>query len=448
MGNNWNVDSWRNKVGLQMPTYTDEKELNEVLTELKSLPPLAFAGEVRSLRADLAKVAHGKAFLLQGGDCAESFKEFSAEYVKGTVSLIFKMAVVLMYGTGLPVVKVGRLAGQFSKPRSSDTETQNGVELPSYRGDIINSVPFSAEARKNDPQRMLRAYNQSAQCMNLMRAFCTGGFADIHNIHKWNSSFVDGQNNERYRDLVNDIDRGIKFMDSMGLNSSTSSNLAVTTLYTSHEALLLPYEEALTRKDTITSEGKDWVNTSAHMLWIGERTRQLDGSHLEFMRGIINPIGCKISDTMTPEDLITLIDILNPDNIPGKLTLITRFGANKIEDYLPALVEKVKTEGRHVIWSCDPMHGNTESASGYKTRKFENIVKEIASFVKVHKEKGTHPGGIHLEMTGANVTECVGGSYQVTEGELSDRYHTHCDPRLNHNQALEIAFWLAEAFNS
>jgi 3-deoxy-7-phosphoheptulonate synthase len=410
---------------------------------LRAMPPLVFAGEARRLKTLLGSVAKGDAFLLQGGDCAESFREFHADSIRDTFRLILQMAVVLTFAGGRPVVKVGRVAGQFAKPRSEATETQNGVTLPSYRGDNINGQEFDAAARTPDPERLMRAYSQSASTLNLLRAFAGGGYADLQNIHRWTVGFVeDSPLGARYRELTDKISESLTFMAAVGVTSDSHPDLKRVEVFTSHEALLLGFEEAMTRVDSLTGE---WYDTSAHMLWIGERTRQLDGAHVEFMRGVKNPIGVKCGPTMEPDDLLQLIDALNPKNEPGRLTLIGRFGADKVEARLPRLMEATAKAGRAVVWSCDPMHGNTlKAANGYKTRPFERILKEVKGFVEVARAEGVHPGGLHLEMTGQNVTECLGGARALTEDELSHRYHTHCDPRLNADQALELAFLVAE----
>jgi 3-deoxy-7-phosphoheptulonate synthase len=423
--------------------YPDPDALTAVEDRLRAMPPLVFAGEARRLKALLGSVAAGDAFLLQGGDCAESFKEFHADSIRDTFRLILQMAVVLTFAGGRPVVKVGRVAGQFAKPRSEATETQNGVTLPSYRGDNINGQEFDLAARTPDPERLVRAYGQSAATLNLLRAFAGGGYADLQNIHRWTVGFVeDSPLGARYRELTDKISESLTFMAAVGVTSDSHPDLKRVEVFTSHEALLLGFEEAMTRVDSLTGE---WYDTSAHMLWIGERTRQLDGAHVEFMRGVKNPIGLKCGPTMEPDDLLRLIDALNPKNEPGRLTLIGRFGADKVEARLPRLMAATAQAGRAVVWSCDPMHGNTlKAANGYKTRPFERILKEVKGFVDVARAEGVHPGGLHLEMTGQNVTECLGGARALTEDELSHRYHTHCDPRLNADQALELAFLVAE----
>jgi len=443
MEKKWLPGNWRNKPILQVPEYPDQVKLEKVEKTLSGFPPLVFAGEARALKRSLAKVAAGEAFLLQGGDCAESFKEFHPDNIRDTFKVLLQMSVVLIFGAACPVVKVGRLAGQFAKPRSGDIEEIDGVELPSYRGDIINGIEFNEKKRTPDPDRMIRAYNQSASTLNLIRAFAQGGFADLHRVHQWNMGFVaDDAISERYKDMAMRLDEALNFMAACGLTPETTPQLQETDFYTSHEALLLKYEEAMTRIDSLTGE---WYDTSAHMLWVGERTRQLDSAHLEFLRGIANPIGAKVGPTTDMDYLMRLIDLLNPNNEPGRLTLISRMGADKIEDALPALVQKVKSEGRSIVWSCDPMHGNTVKASnGYKTRHFNEIIREVEGFFAVHNAEGTHPGGVHFELTGQDVTECVGGAQAITEADLSSRYHTHCDPRLNARQALELAFVFAD----
>ncbi|HLO76962.1 MAG TPA: 3-deoxy-7-phosphoheptulonate synthase class II, partial [Magnetospirillum sp.] len=434
---------WRAKPRIQMPDYPDQAALNAVEAQLAKYPPLVFAGEARRLKASLAEVAEGKAFLLQGGDCAESFLEFSANNIRDTFRVLLQMAVVLTYGAAMPVVKVGRMAGQFAKPRSADTEVIDGVELPSYRGDIINGSDFTPEARIPDPDRMLRAYNQSAATLNLLRAFAQGGYADLHKVHQWTLGCVSGSlQGKLYEDLCARLSETLAFMEACGLTSETTPQIRETDFFTSHEALLLPYEQALTRVDSTSG---DWYDCSSHMLWIGERTRQLDAGHVEFLRGVKNPIGFKAGPGMSPDQLLGLIDRLNPENEPGRITVITRMGAEKIEQKLPALIRAVEREGRKVVWSCDPMHANTVKAGNFKTREFDSILGEVRAFFAVHKAEGTHAGGVHFEMTGQDVTECVGGTRAVTEARLGDRYHTHCDPRLNANQALELAFLIADA---
>lgn len=443
MTKRWTPDSWRAMPIQQIPEYPNLDDLRNVEAQLKAFPPLVFAGEARKLKAGLAKVANGEAFLLQGGDCAESFEEHTADNIRDFFRLFLQMAVVLTFAGGSPVVKVGRVAGQFAKPRSSETETIDGVELPSYRGDIISEIAFTPEARRPDPQRQLMAYRQSASTLNLLRAFANGGYANLENAHRWMLNFVkDSPQSSRYQEIAQRITETLEFMRAIGVNPETHPEMRSTDFYTSHEALLLGYEEALTRVDSTTG---DWYSTSGHMLWIGDRTRQTDHAHVEYMRGVKNPIGLKCGPSLDIDGLMKLIDILDPDNEPGRLTLIARYGADKVETYLPALVRAVKKEGRSVVWSCDPMHGNTvKAASGYKTRPFDRIMSEVRSFFDVHHAEGTYAGGIHLEMTGRNVTECTGGARALTEADLMDRYHTYCDPRLNSEQALEIAFLTAE----
>ena len=439
----WQPDSWRAKPILQQPTYEDKQHLALVEQKLKSYPPLVFAAETRDLFKQLGAVAEGKGFLLQGGDCAESFNEFNAPKIRDTFKVILQMAIVLTFAGRCPVTKVARMAGQYAKPRSGDFETIDGIALPSYRGDIINSFEFTEASRRPDPQRMLEAYNQSAATLNLLRAFAQGGLADLHEVNRWNMTFVDNNPlKERYQDLAQRIQESLEFMGVMGINSTNTPTLHETSLFTSHEALLLNYEQALTRVDTLTG---DWYNCSAHMLWIGERTRQLDHAHLEFFRGIHNPIGVKVGPSMGEDELIELIDALNPQNTAGRLTLITRMGADNLEKNLPRLLRRVKQEGRKVVWSSDPMHGNTiKASSGFKTRNFDAILREIQQFFAAHKAEGTHAGGIHLEMTGQHVTECTGGAYQISDDDLAQAYKTQCDPRLNADQVLEMAFLVAD----
>ncbi|HWA50374.1 MAG TPA: 3-deoxy-7-phosphoheptulonate synthase class II [Dongiaceae bacterium] len=443
MSAKWAPDSWRTKPVSQVPDYPDAAKLQSVEERLRTYPPLVFAGEARRLMESLGNVAEGKAFLLQGGDCAESFAEFSANNIRDTFRVLLQMAVVLTFGAALPVVKVGRMAGQFAKPRSAPTETIGGVELPSYRGDIVNGMAFNAEARVPDPERLVQSYNQSAATLNLLRAFAQGGFADLHKVHRWNLEFVaDSPLGARYQELAERLSETLEFMAACGLTSETVPQIRETEFYTSHEALLLHYEQALTRVDSLTGK---WYGCSAHMLWIGDRTRNVDGAHVEYMKGIQNPIGLKCGPTLEPDDLLRLIDVLNPQNIPGRLTLIARMGHDKVEAKLPGLIRAVKRHGAKVVWSSDPMHGNTiKSSSGYKTRPFDRILSEVKSFFAVHRAEGTHAGGVHFEMTGQDVTECIGGAKAVTEDSLADRYHTHCDPRLNASQSLELAFLIAE----
>jgi 3-deoxy-7-phosphoheptulonate synthase len=443
----WSPDSWRSRPRLQMPDYPDAKALADVEAQLASFPPLVFAGEARNLKKALAQVASGDAFLLQGGDCAESFAEHGANNIRDFFRLFLQMAVVLTYAAASPVVKVGRVAGQFAKPRTSPTEKRGGLELPVYRGDIINGTEFTAEARTPDPRRQLEAYRQSAATLNLLRAFATGGYANLSNAHQWVLSFVkDSPQSKRYSELANLITEALGFMRACGVDPQSHTELRTTDFFTSHEALLLGYEQAFTRVDSTTG---DWYCTSGHMVWVGDRTRQPDHAHIEYCRGIKNPLGLKTGPTQKADELMRLIDILNPDNEPGRLTLICRVGADKAADLLPAFVRTVKREGRNVVWSCDPMHGNTiTSVSGYKTRPFDQILKEVRTFFQVHAAEGTIAGGVHLEMTGQNVTECTGGARAISEEDLTDRYHTVCDPRLNAEQSLDLAFLLADLLKS
>ncbi|QOG11669.1 class II 3-deoxy-7-phosphoheptulonate synthase [Arcobacter sp. FWKO B] len=441
---NWSPNSWRNFPIKQQPTYKDLEKLKKVEDELASYPPLIFAGEARSLKAKLADVVDGKAFLLQGGDCAESFNAFNAANIKDLFKVMMQMAVVLTFSGGCPVVKVGRVAGQFAKPRSADDETIDGITLPSYRGDIINDIDFTEKARNPKAKKLLKAYNQSAATLNLLRAFARGGMADLHQVHSWNLDFIkDHPLGLKYEEIATKISEALNFMESCGITSANTPQLTQTTLYTSHEALLLNYEQALTRRDSLTG---DWYDCSAHMLWIGDRTRELDGAHIEFFRGIKNPIGVKVGPSMKADELLRLIDKLNPENEAGRLNLIVRMGAEKIGDMFPSLLKAVESEGKKVLWSSDPMHGNTTKASsGYKTRDFEAILSEVKQFFQIHNAQGSYAGGIHLEMTGQNVTECTGSqSCPISQDTLGDRYHTQCDPRLNADQALELSFMIAE----
>jgi 3-deoxy-7-phosphoheptulonate synthase len=442
----WQKSGWRSKPRVQMPDYTDSETLAAAETQLAKYPPLVFAGEARTLKRQLGKASRGEAFLLQGGDCAESFNEFSADNIRDTFKVMLQMAMVLTYGAKVPVVKVGRMAGQFAKPRSAPTETVNGVELPSYRGDIINELDFTPESRSPNPAKMLQAYTQAAATLNLLRAFSTGGFADVHRVHSWTLGFTDRDDAERYRDMANRIQDTLDFMTAAGMTSENTHELSTVDFYTSHEALLLEYEEALTRVDSTTGK---WVAGSGHMIWIGDRTRQPDGAHVEFARGVQNPIGMKCGPSTTAEDLKMLMAKLNPDNEAGRLTLIARFGAGKVGEHLPRLIKTVQEEGAKVVWSCDPMHGNTiKSSTGYKTRPFDSVLREVREFFQIHAAEGTIPGGVHFEMTGKDVTECTGGVRAVTDEDLSDRYHTACDPRLNASQSLELAFLVAEELSA
>jgi 3-deoxy-7-phosphoheptulonate synthase len=443
MADRWTPESWRSKPVKQVPFYADAAKLAVVEQRLSTYPPLVFAGEARRLKTSLASVAKGEAFLLQGGDCAESFAEFHPNNIRDTFRVLLQMAVVLTFGSATPVVKVGRMAGQFAKPRSADTEVIDGVELPSYRGDIINGFEFEPAMREPDPERMVQAYNQAAATLNLLRAFAQGGYADLHKVHQWTLGFVErSPAGERYRDLADRLSEALNFMAACGITAETTPQLRETDFFTSHEALLLPYEQALTRVDSTTG---DWYDVSAHMVWIGDRTRQADGAHVEFLRGVKNPLGLKCGPSSDPADLIRLIDILNPDDEAGRLTLIVRMGADKVEEKLSPLIRRVQREGRTVVWACDPMHGNTvKSSTGYKTRPFERVLQEVRGFFAVHEAEGTYPGGVHFEMTGQDVTECTGGAQAITEHKLALRYHTACDPRLNASQALELAFLIAE----
>ena len=447
MAQAWSPQSWRSKPIRQVPTYPDPVELAAVEAKLRTHPPLVFAGEARNLMAGLAQVAEGKAFLLQGGDCAESFAEFHPDNIRDMFRLLLQMAVVLTFAAGVPVVKVGRIAGQFAKPRSDDFETRDGVTLPSYRGDNINGGEFTAEARTPDPRRLLEATAQSAGTLNLLRAFASGGYADLHNVHRWMLGFIAGSPaGEQYKGLASRISETLEFMAACGITPESVPQLRATDFYTSHEGLLLNYEQAMTRIDSTSG---DWYDTSAHMLWIGDRTRQLDGAHVEFMRGIKNPIGLKCGPSLGEDELLKLIAVLNPENRPGRLTLIARFGSDKVADKLPPLVRAVKREGRSVVWSCDPMHGNTiKLQSGFKTRPFDRILEEVRTFFAVHRAEGTHAGGVHFELTGQDVTECLGGAQAIKEIDLHDRYQTACDPRLNASQSLELAFLMAQGIRA
>lgn len=439
----WTPDSWRQFPVRQMPDYPDPEHLRAVEQRLRTRPPMVFAGEARQLRADLAQVARGDAFLLQGGDCAESFSQFQTDAIRDTFRVLLQMAIVLTFGGQRQVVKVGRLGGQFAKPRSNDTETIDGTTLPSYRGDIINGMAFTDAARRPDPERMWQAYEQSVATVNLLRAFAQGGLADLHQVHQWNLGFIDSTpNSERYQHLADQIDDTLAFMAACGINPENTPQIREAPFYTSHEALLLPYEEAFTRQDTLTGH---WYDTSAHMVWIGDRTCQPDGAHVEFARGIHNPIGLKVGPSTDPNALVQLINTLNPGNEPGRLNLIVRMGAEKIGEHLPTLLRTISREGFEVVWSSDPMHGNTVKAdNGYKTRRVDAILSEVKQFFRIHQAEGTHAGGVHFELTGRNVTECVGGSFNIREADLAERYHTQCDPRLNADQSLELAFLLAD----
>jgi len=442
MAANWTPESWRGLPSRQQPVYEDTDGLEAVTKQLGTFPPLVFAGEARRLRERLAEVAEGRAFLLQGGDCAESFAEFHPDAIRDTFRVLLQMAVVLTYGASCPVVKVGRMAGQFAKPRSADMEKVGDVELPSYRGDIVNRIDFEADARRPDPQRMMQAYGQAAATLNLLRAFAQGGYADLHQVHRWNLGFINTPQAARYREFADRIGEALAFMEACGLTADAVPQIHTTEFFTSHEALLLPYEQSLTRIDSTSG---DWYDCSAHMLWIGDRTRQVDGPHAELLRGVANPIGVKVGPSADADELIRLLDILNPSDEAGRITLIARMGSDKVEAMLPKFVRRVHREGRTVVWACDPMHGNTiKSASGYKTRQFDRILAEVRGFFNVHQGEGTYAGGVHFEMTGKDVTECTGGAQAISDDILGDRYHTHCDPRLNASQSLELAFLIAE----
>ena len=447
MAKNWTPDSWKHAEARHHPVYENAEALGRVEQTLSNFPPLVFAGEARALKADLAQVAAGKGFLLQGGDCAESFSEFHANNIRDTFRVLLQMAVVLTFAGKQPVVKVGRMAGQFAKPRSSPTETLGGVTLPSYLGDIINGIEFDPATRRNDPERMMRAYTQSAATLNLLRAFASGGYANLRQVHKWTLEHIENSPwSDKFAQVAARIGEALDFMAACGVDPSSVPQLQATSFYTSHEALLLPYEQALTRQDSLTGQ---WYDCSAHMLWIGDRTRFDGSAHVEFLKGVDNPIGMKCGPSLEPDMLLRLLDQLNPAREEGRMTLIARYGYDKVEAGLPKLVRAVKAEGHPVVWSCDPMHGNVIKAeSGYKTRPFERILGEVKGFFAVHRAEGTHAGGVHIEMTGKNVTECTGGLVDITDGDLGDRYHTHCDPRLNGAQSIELAFLIAEELNA
>ncbi|WP_136635625.1 class II 3-deoxy-7-phosphoheptulonate synthase [Pseudooceanicola onchidii] len=442
----WTKSDWRKKPRVQMPDYPDQAALEAVEAKLSKYPPLVFAGEARRLKDALGKAGRGEAFVLQGGDCAEAFDQFSADAIRDTFKVMLQMAMVLTFGAKVPVVKIGRMAGQFAKPRSAPTESVDGVELPSYRGDIINDLDFTSESRIPNPDKMLQAYMQSAATLNLLRAFSTGGYADVNEVHRWILGYTEAEEAERFRDMANRITDTLDFIRAAGVSSDRQHALRQVDFYTSHEALLLEYEEAFCRVDSTTGQH---LAGSGHMIWIGDRTRQPDGAHVEFCSGVQNPIGLKCGPTMTAEDLKVLLKKLNPKNEMGRLTLIARFGAGKVAEHLPRLIDTVRREGANVVWVCDPMHGNTiKSDSGYKTRPFDAVLQEVQEFFRVHKAEGTVPGGVHFEMTGLDVTECVGGLQEVTDEGLKDRYHTACDPRLNASQSLELAFLIAEELTS
>ena len=445
----WKPNSWRNYPVFQMPTYPDESKVNSVEAKLSFKPPLVFAGEVQALKKSLALAEKGNAFILQGGDCAESFSQFSANGIRDTFKVLLQMAVILTYGSSIPIIKIGRIAGQFAKPRSSDVEIIDGIELPSYRGDMINDMEFNKTARQPDPQRLIDGYEQSAATLNLIRAFAQGGMANLEKVHEWTLGFLnDTPETDKYREIANRISESLNFMKACGLTSSSVTQLRETDFFTSHEALLLNYEEALTREDTITAE-KGWYATSAHLLWVGDRTRQFDHGHIEYLSGIQNPVGIKCGPSLEKDDLIRLLDKVNPNNETGKVVLICRMGSEKVNEHLPKLIKNIKANGKNVTWCCDPMHGNTIKASnGYKTRRVAEILNEVNNFFLVHKSEGTLPGGVHFEMTGSNVTECLGGANEVKESDLGSRYHTHCDPRLNGSQSLELAFLVSDLIKS
>jgi 3-deoxy-7-phosphoheptulonate synthase len=439
----WSPGSWRERVAGQQPDWPDEAALERALKQLAALPPLVFAGEARSLTTQLGAVSEGRAFLLQAGDCAESFDSFSADAIRDKLKVILQMAVVLTYSSGVPSVKVGRIAGQFAKPRTSPVETLEGVELPAFRGHMVNQTAFTAAARTPDADRLVAAYHQSAATLNLLRAFTKGGFADLSRVHAWNQDFVaSSREGQRYDRLANEIDRAMRFMAACGVDMGAEAAIHQVDLYTSHEALILGYEEALTRQDSLTGL---WYDCSAHMLWVGMRTRQLDGAHVEFLRGINNPVGVKLDDGATPDEIVALCEALNPDRRPGRLTLVTRMGADRVGETLPPLLDAVVRSGHPVVWACDPMHGNTfTTAAGRKTRHFDEIIRELTGFFAAHRAAGTWPGGIHVELTGEDVTECLGGAETVEDVDLDDRYETMCDPRLNARQSLDLAFQVAE----
>ena len=445
----WKPNSWRNYPVVQMPTYPDDSKVNSVEAKLSFKPPLVFAGEVQALKKSLALAEKGNAFILQGGDCAESFSQFSANGIRDTFKVLLQMAVILTYGSSIPIIKIGRIAGQFAKPRSSDVEIIDGIELPSYRGDMINDMEFNKTARQPDPQRLIDGYEQSAATLNLIRAFAQGGMANLEKVHEWTLGFLnDTPETDKYREIANRISESLNFMKACGLTSSSVPQLRETDFFTSHEALLLNYEEALTREDTITAE-KGWYATSAHLLWVGDRTRQFDHGHIEYLSGIQNPVGIKCGPSLEKDDLIRLLDKVNPNNETGKVVLICRMGSEKVNEHLPKLIKNIKANGKNVTWCCDPMHGNTIKASnGYKTRRVAEILNEVNNFFLVHKSEGTLPGGVHFEMTGSNVTECLGGANEVKESDLGSRYHTHCDPRLNGSQSLELAFLVSDLIKS
>ena len=443
MANTWSPESWQKLTAEQQPNWPDLDNYKTVLSEISQYPPLVFAGEVRALKQQLAEAAQGNGFLIQGGDCAETFAEFRADPIRDKLKILLQMSVVLTYGASCNVVKIGRIAGQFAKPRSADTETRDGTELPSYRGDAVNDLDFSEKSRIPNPKRMLRTYNQSAATLNLLRAFTKGGFADLNKVHLWNQEFIaNSPQGKRYEEVANNIDEALTFMKAVGISSENTAALHLTEFFTSHEALLLGYEHALTRQDSLTDK---WYTCSAHFLWIGDRTRQPDGAHVEFLSGVENPIGVKVGSSITEDELLSLCEKLNPANEFGRLTLIARFGAESVRKYLPPLIRAVKENGKKVLWVCDPMHGNTyKSPSGFKTRHFDTILEELEHFFAIHRAEGTIPGGVHFELTGDNVTECSGGAREISDTDLESKYETACDPRLNNEQSLELAFLVTD----
>ena len=443
MANTWTPESWQKLTAVQQPNWPDLDNYKTVLSEISQYPPLVFAGEVRALKQQLAEAAQGNGFLIQGGDCAETFAEFRADPIRDKLKILLQMSVVLTYGASCNVVKIGRIAGQFAKPRSADTETRDGTELPSYRGDAVNDINFNEKSRIPNPKRLLRTYNQSAATLNLLRAFTKGGFADLNKVHLWNQEFIaNSPQGKRYEEVANSIDEALTFMKAVGISSENTAALHLAEFFTSHEALLLGYEHALTRQDSLTDK---WYNCSAHFMWIGDRTRQPDGAHVEFLSGVENPIGVKVGPSITEDELLSLCEKLNPDNEFGRLTLIARFGAESIRKHLPPLIRAVKENGKKVLWICDPMHGNTyKSPSGFKTRHFDTILEELEHFFAIHRAEGTVPGGVHFELTGDNVTECLGGAREITDTDLESKYETACDPRLNNEQSLELAFLVTD----
>jgi 3-deoxy-7-phosphoheptulonate synthase len=443
MGNSWTPDSWKHLTAAQQPDWENSKGYTKVVSELSSYPPLVFAGEVRALKQQLGDAAQGNGFLIQGGDCAETFDDFRADSIRDKLKILLQMSVVLTYGASCNVVKLGRIAGQFAKPRSTNTETRDGIELPSYRGDAVNDINFNEESRKQNPKRLLRTYNQSAATLNLLRAFTTGGFADLNKAHMWNQEFIaQSPQGEKYEEIANSIDDALTFMKAVGITSDNTSALKLAEFFTSHEALLLGYEHALTRQDSLTEK---WYNCSAHFLWIGDRTRQPNGAHVEFLSGVDNPIGIKVGPTINKEELISLCEKLNPENEWGRLTLISRMGADTVRSKLPPLIKAIKESGQKVLWVCDPMHGNTyKTTNGYKTRHFDTILEELEHFFAIHRAEKTIPGGVHFELTGDNVTECLGGAQKISDSDLKSRYETACDPRLNNEQSLELAFLVTD----